>query len=286
MKTQYRGRLAPTPSGYLHVGHASTFWTVQERAKLHNGDLILRVEDLDQQRCKPEFVDAMFEDFKWLGLTWNEGPNKNGKNAPYSQSERLNFYLEAWQKLLQASVIYPSPHSRKDVESALVAPHAGDKEIIFPIELRPNQSVDKSIDEPGNCNWRFRVPDGKEILFNDKRLGEIKYDAGEDFGDFLVWRKDGYPSYELAVVVDDVKMEITEVVRGEDLLLSTARQLLIYNALGMNPPDFYHCPLIRDENGKRYAKREGALSLKTLREQGLSRDDVREKIFGVKLVLP
>jgi glutamyl/glutaminyl-tRNA synthetase len=267
----YRGRIAPTPSGPLHLGHAQTFWTAYERARAQGGTLVLRNEDLDPDRCKPDFARQMLDDLRWFGLTWQEGPDVGGPFAPYTQSERRGLYLESWRSLARVGAIYPSPHSRKDIAAALVAPHDGprgaDAEHIFPRELRPTEPL-TARDQPGEFNWRFRVPDGDVIEFVDGRYGRVAFTAGVDFGDFLVWRKDGYPSYELAVVHDDHAMQISDVVRGEDLLTSTARQLLLYRALGWTAPAFYHCPLVRDERGQRLAKRADAVSLAKLRAEG------------------
>lgn len=267
--TAYRGRLAPTPTGYFHQGHARTFGEAARRAHAAGGVLILRNEDLDRARCKPAYVQAMYEDFRWLGFQWQEGPDIGGPHASYTQSERNAWYVQVWERLRDAGCIYPSPHSRKDVHNALVAPHAGDDaEPVFPPELRPAAGTGRDSREPDGVNWRFRVPDGETITFDDGRRGRVAYTAGQDFGDFLVWRKDGFASYEMAVVADDHAMAITEVVRGEDLLLSTARQLLLYRALGWPPPAFHHCELVTDGDGKRLAKRDNALAIRTLREQG------------------
>jgi glutamyl/glutaminyl-tRNA synthetase len=269
----YRGRLAPTPTGFLHLGHARTFWTAFERARAHSGTLILRNEDLDPDRCRAEFAAAAIEDLRWLGIAWQEGPDIGGPHAPYTQSERIGYYREIWGRLHAAGAIYPSPHSRKDVQEALLAPH--DAEPIFPVHLRPPTDAGRDATAPGEVNWRFRVPDGETIVFTDLRLGRIERTAGRDFGDFLVWRKDGFPSYELAVTADDHAMEITEVVRGEDLLTSTARQLLLYRAHGWTPPAFYQCPLVADADGKRLAKRSEALALRSLRAAGRTAEEVR-----------
>ncbi len=218
----------------------------------------------------------MFEDLRWFGFRWDEGPDLGGPFVPYTQSERLELYHNAWRRVHATGLIYPSPHSRKDVQRALVAPHDDDdNEPIFPPALRPPPEEVCDAREPGGVNWRFRVPDGKAITFTDGRCGSVTRTAGMEFGDFLVWRKDGLPSYELAVVADDHAMQITEVVRGEDLLTSTARQLLLYEALGWPPPAFYHCELVRDEHGVRLAKRAAAVSLRTLREQGHTPDELR-----------
>ena len=264
----YRGRLAPTPTGYLHLGHGRTFWIAAERARMHGGELILRNEDLDRDRCRPEFVSAMLEDLWWWGMRWSEGPDRGGPFGPYAQSERSGWYFEVWRMLAETGAIYPSSHSRKDVAEALIAPHDDGREPPFPTHLRPPIGTGQGALEPGAVNWRFRVPDGRVIVFQDGVRGTVSYTAGVDFGDFLVWRKDGIPAYELAVVADDHAMCISEVVRGDDLLLSTARQLLLYEALGWAPPAFLHCPLMLDEHGKRLAKRTQAVALRTLREQG------------------
>ena len=236
-----------------------------------SGTLIYRDEDLDPDRCRAEFAAAAIDDLRWLGIVWQEGPDIGGPHAPYRQSERLDLYRRIWLQLQAAGAIYPSPHSRKDVQQALLAPHDADPtadsvaEPIFPPRLRPPLSAGSDAREPGEVNWRFRVPDGETIAFVDGRLGRIERVAGRDFGDFLVWRKDGWPSYELAVVTDDRAMAIGEVVRGADLLTSTARQLLLYRALGWPPPAFYHCPLVTDAAGRRLAKRTGAAALRAPR---------------------
>lgn len=263
----YRGRLAPTPTGLLHAGHARTFHTAWKRAREHAGKLVMRNEDLDPERCKAVYAEAMLEDLRWLGLDWDEGPDIGGEHAPYCQSQARSFYLAAWEKLRDAERIYPCTRSRKDIREAVTAPHA-DAEAIYPIEWRPEPGTGRDAVTPVGVNWRFRVPQGRAVRFVDDRCGEQCFVAGEDFGDFLLWRRDDVPAYELAVVVDDARMGITEVVRGEDLLLSTARQLLVYEALGLCPPTFYHCALVCDEAGKRLAKRYDALSLRALREQG------------------
>jgi glutamyl/glutaminyl-tRNA synthetase len=269
----YRGRIAPTPTGYLHLGHARTFWIAQQRCSDAGGALVLRNEDLDSQRCKPEYVKAMYEDLRWFGLEWDEGPDAAGPFAPYSQSERRDHYLDAWKKLLQAGLLYPCSCTRKDLEQAVTAPHEDD-EPIYPGTCS-DLPVDSSIDSPAGLNWRFRVPPGVAVAFRDRGQGEQIYEAGKDFGDFLVWRRDDMPSYQLAVVVDDSAMWITEVVRGADLLKSTARQILLYKAMGLRAPRFYHAPLMLDEGGQRLAKRHDALSLRKLREMGKTPEELR-----------
>jgi glutamyl/glutaminyl-tRNA synthetase len=346
--SSYRGRLAPSPTGYLHLGHARTFWIAWQRARAVHGKLIFRNEDLDYQRCKPEFIKAMYEDLHWLGLDWDEGPEIGGSFGPYSQSERRSFYLDAWRKLRDSELIYPCTCSRKDLERALSAPHeeptphtcgaqpppaasskensvppkkaddceaqpghleragfvpvgmemsspassmdfssqpraaavpsiATDDELPYPGTCREKIRTAKDYDSPAGVSWRFKVPDGETISFDDGYFGRQEFVAGRDFADFLLWRRDDIPAYQLAVVVDDAAMQITEVVRGADLLKSTARQLLLIRALGYPVPAYFHCPLLRDEKNVRLAKRHDALSLRTLREQGVKAEELRKR---------
>lgn len=258
----YVGRLAPSPTGYLHLGHARTFWIAAERARAAGGTLLLRNDDLDASRCRPEFVTAMQEDLHWLGLRW-EGPM-------ISQSERLPRYRAALARLHAAGLIFPCTRSRRDVLEAATAPHFDD-EPVYPKSFRPSPDAPlPPLGEKISVNWRFRVPDDEEIVFHDACFGEQRAVAGRDFGDFLVWRKDDVPSYQLACAVDDAEFGITEVVRGADLIKSTFRQLLLFRALGHLAPAFYHCPLMTDDRGERLAKRHDALSLRTLRDHGTS----------------
>ncbi len=268
----YRGRIAPSPTGYLHLGHARTFWMAQQRARERGGSLVLRHEDLDPARSKPEFVRAMIEDLKWFGLEWQEGPDVGGPFAPYNQSERFHLYRAALDQLRADGFIYPCTCSRKDIQQATQAPHAADDETIYPGTCRGN--LESEIPNV-RFSWRFHVPDGEAISFRDEKFGPESFTAGTDFGDFVVWRHDNVPSYQLAVVVDDAAMQITEVVRGEDLLVSTARQLLLYRALKLTAPGFFHCPLMTDDHGERLAKRHEALSLRSLRASGTRPEEVR-----------
>ncbi len=268
----YRGRIAPSPTGYLHLGHARTFWMAQERAQANRGALVLRNDDLDSTRYRMEFVAAMLEDLKWFGFKWQEGPDIGGPHGPYNQSERMNFYREALAKLKAGGFVYPCTCSRKDIRTAASAPHAEDDEVIYPGTCRENR---KSEIVNRKFAWRFRVLDRDRISFIDGKLGPQQFVAGKDFGDFVVWRHDDVPAYQLACVVDDAAMEITEVVRGADLLVSAARQLLLYRALQLAPPAFFHCALMTDEQGIRLAKRHDALSLKTLRERQSRPEDLR-----------
>jgi glutamyl-tRNA synthetase len=233
----------------------------------------LRNEDLDPQRCRAEFVEAMYEDLRWLGLRWTEGPDCGGPHAPYAQSERRPQYLRVWRELRDRGLIYPCTCSRKDVAQSALAPNDGDDEPIYNGKCRGRADGNR-YEEPAGVNWRFRIPDGEEISFVDLRQGAQSSVAGKDFGDFVVWRRDDVPAYQLAVVTDDAEMKITEVVRGADLLKSTARQILLFRAMDLTIPDYYHCDLLMDEMGKRLAKRHDALSIRQLREQGLSPAEV------------
>jgi len=277
-RSPYRGRLAPSPTGYLHLGHARTFWVASERARLAGGALVLRNDDLDADRYRLDFAEAMLADLRWFGFAWDEGPDLGGPHAPYSQSQRRPVYRAALERLHGAGLIYPCALSRRDVIEAAGAPHegGGDDEPVYPASLRPDPgALLPPLGDSILVNWRLRVPDGEVLEFNDGRLGLQRAVAGRDFGDFPVWRKDDCPSYQLACAVDDAQMGMTEVVRGEDLVRSTFRQLLVLRALGLQPPSYYHCELMVDDAGVRLAKRSDALSLRALRERGVTPESIR-----------
>ncbi len=277
MPTPYTGRLAPSPTGLLHLGHARTFFIAHQRARVANGILYLRDEDLDPQRSRPEFYAALREDLHWLGLTWD---------AELRQSDRLPLYRNALHQLLAAGLAYPCACSRRDLAQSTRAPHEDeDDEPLYNNRCRPVGPAANLVDarHPRGTNYRFRTPDDLHpILFTDLHAGPQSFTPAVDFGDFLIWRKPltsdpndiGLPSYQLACVVDDALTGITEVVRGRDLLKSTARQILLQRALGYLTPAYFHCDLLRDPNGVRLAKRHDALSLRTLRAQGLTPADI------------
>jgi len=217
----------------------------------------------------------MLQDLAWLGIRWDEGPDCGGPHAPYSQSNRREFYVAAWQQLWDSGLIYPCTCSRKDLAQAATAPDDGDDEPIYPGTCRSRKDA-VEFAKPAGVNWRFRVPDGEVVTFHDEQRGPQSFVAGTDFGDFVVWRRDDVPAYQLAVVADDAEMQISEVVRGMDLLKSTARQLLLYRGLGLTPPGFCHCDLVSDERGVRLAKRHDALSIRSLRESGWTAQQVIE----------
>ncbi len=265
----YRGRLAPSPTGLLHLGHARTFWLAAERARAAGGTLILRNDDLDAVRFRLDFVDAMLEDLRWCGFHWEE--------PMISQSTRRPRYRAALERLHAARLIFPCTHSRRDVLEAAGAPHEGgaDDEPVYPRQFRPPADAPlPALGESISVSWRFRVPDDEAIDFHDENLGPQRAVSGRDFGDFLVWRKDDTPSYQLATVVDDAELGVTEVVRGADLVKSTFRQLLLFRALDWPAPKFFHAPLMLDDHGVRLAKRHDALALRTLRVQGVKPEDL------------
>ena len=273
------------------MGHARTFWSAFERARNAAGSLVIRMEDLDPDRSRDDYAQAALEDLRWLGICWQEGPEEGGPCAPYAQSQRRAIYLAAWRKLLEGGYLFPCRCSRKDLEAALSAPHESvssgaieahnsgeqeplDDEPIYPGTCRNIEFDASNIEDPGNFNWRFRVPGGEVVDFVDENIGPQRFVAGRDFGDFVVWRRDGVPSYQLACVADDAAMRITEVVRGEDLLKSTARQILLYRALELDPPAWFHCRLVTESNGRRMAKRHDALSLRALRQRGFTPEQI------------
>ena len=257
-QTEYRGRLAPTPSGFLHLGHVRTFSTAWERARAVNGQLVFRMDDLDPSRCTKEYSKACLDDIKGMGLDWDEGPDKGGYFGPYEQSKRSRLYLDTFLKLYKLGCIYPCNKSRKDVRDAGIMGASG-KEYLYPESFRPKSYDVENEIFPGSSNWRFCTNWGDAIKFMDIKKAEQSFTIGKDLSDFFVWRKDGVAAYELATVVDDYFMKITEVVRGEDLLVSSARQCLLFDALGWARPSFYHCKLLLGEDGKKLSKTSRSL---------------------------
>ena len=256
------GRLAPSPTGLLHLGHARTFllafWSVRARG----GRVALRVEDLDGPRVRPGMIDAALRDMEWLGLDWD--------GEPLVQSGGLERLRAALRTLADRGIVYPCVCTRADVRSAASAPQQGDAELRYPGTCRERFA---SLDEAERraeraAGLRFRVPPG-EVAVRDGFAAEARFDVARDVGDFLVAKRDGTPAYQLAVVVDDAFQEVTEVLRGDDLLPSTARQLLLQRALGLPEPRTLHVPLVVDESGRRLAKRADDLSLAELRERGV-----------------
>jgi glutamyl-tRNA synthetase len=228
----------------------------------------MRVEDLDGPRVRPGLEARILDELRWLGLDWDEGPDVGGPLGPYRQSERSGRYTAALDRLRAAGLVYPCFCSRAEVAQASQAPHASDEGPRYPgtcRDLPAEERAARATRRPPA--WRFRVPEGP-VPFDDGVHGPCSFDVAATVGDFVVARADGVASYQLAVALDDAAMEITDVVRGDDLLASTSRQILLYRALGLPVPRFAHVPLVVGEDGERLAKRHGALSLAELRERG------------------
>ena len=225
------------------------------RTRERNGKILYRNDDLDKTRCRSEFAKAAIQDLKSLKINWDEGPDCGGKYGPYNQSERADKYTATFLKLANEGFVYPSEKSRKEIQAFGKKATVGN-EYLFPQELCPVQRQYIKSEVDLNTNWRFRTQWSEKVSFVDGRKGKQCFEIGKDFADFLVWRKDGFASYELATVVDDYLMNITEIVRGEDLLVSSARQCLLFDTLNFVRPDFYHCDLLVDMNGKKLSKSE------------------------------
>ena len=274
---QLCGRLAPSPTGALHLGNARSFLIAWLRVRSRGGRLILRNEDLDHPRHKPGADAAILEDLRWLGFDWDEGPDIGGPCAPYSQSERRPLYRAALDKLLARDLVYPCVCSRKDCEEGQSAPHIQDG-IHYSGRCRgrfASYAEAAATLPPGRLPaWRFKVPEGTVVEFTDLFAGRQRQDVSEQTGDFVLARDPDAAGYMLAVVVDDAAMGVTEVVRGDDLLPATGRQLLLYQALGLKPPAFLHVPMVVGPEGMRLAKRHGDTRIRACREAGVSPETV------------
>lgn len=258
-KTRRTTRLAPSPTGALHLGNARTFlinWVLARRAGWR---ILLRIEDLDTPRVKPGAVESTLSMLRWLGMDWDDGPEV--------QSADLEPYRAAMDVLARAGLAYPSEATRGQIEAAASAPQEGVHETPYPRVLRPTLAP-RPFDDTGS-NWRLATPEGV-VSFDDAFAGPQRRDPAATVGDFVIWTKRGQPAYQLAVVVDDHRRGVTDVVRGDDLLDSAARQLLLYRALGLRPePAYLHLPLVRGEDGRRLAKRHGDTRLETYRAAGV-----------------
>jgi glutamyl-tRNA synthetase len=262
-----RGRFAPSPTGELHLGNARTALLAWLHARAGGGAFVLRVEDLDAGRVRPGYMEAQLADLRWLGLDWDEGPDVGGRFAPYEQSRRQELYEAAIGELTERGLVYPCFCTRKEVAEAASAPHGPqDEGPVYPGTCSALSAGEVARRAQARTEaLRFRVPPG-EVGFTDLLQGEQRVRPEAETGDFVIRRRDGVAAYQLAVVVDDIAMEITDVVRGADLLSSTARQLLLYAALGKPPPRWIHVPLLLGPDGERLSKRNGAASLAELRE--------------------
>jgi glutamyl-tRNA synthetase len=267
-----RGRYAPSPTGPLHLGNARTALLAWLAARAAGDRFTMRVEDLDGPRVRPGLEARILDELRWLGLDWDEGPDVGGPHEPYRQSQRIERYARALQALRERGLAYPCFCSRAEIAAASQAPHgAADDGPRYPGTCRDlsGAELERRAARGKRPAWRFRVPAGP-VLFRDEVYGDAAVDVLAEVGDFVVMRADGVPAYQLAVVVDDAAMDVSTVVRGADLLPSTARQILLYRALSLAVPRFGHVPLVVGEDGERLAKRHGALSLGELRDRGAS----------------
>ncbi len=245
--------------------------------RTQQGHFVLRVEDLDRPRVRVGATQQMLDDLHWLGLDWDEGPDCSGPYAPYVQSERLDIYQHYLQQLQEADLVYPCYCSRAEVAHAASAPQQGtDDGLRYPGTCsRLTEAQRRAYDASGRRpSLRFRVDDERVIGFNDLVMGPITQHVQQAIGDFIICRSDGIFAYQFAVVVDDALMHIHQVVRGNDLLTSTARQILLYEALGFPVPTFGHVPLLVDEQGKRISKRTQGMGLDPLRDKGTTPEQV------------
>jgi glutamyl-tRNA synthetase len=255
--------LAPSPTGAQHVGNARTYLIAWLSARSQGGRVRLRIEDIDSPRIKAGAADEAMNDLRWLGLDWD--------GEPVVQTNRLPHYQAALEHLRRQELVYPCTCTRSDIAAAASAPHAEHEGPVYPGTCAHRSAADaESLTVP--FAWRFRVPDTP--AFTDRFLGEVRIDLKQTGGDFVVWKNTGTPAYQLAVVVDDAAMGVSEVIRGDDLVPSTPRQLLLYRALGFAPPSFAHVPLVVGPDGRRLAKRHGDTRLRTLRGDGMTAEEL------------
>ncbi len=259
------GRLAPSPTGAQHVGNARTYLIAWLSARAQGGRVLLRMEDIDSPRVKPGAAAQACEDLAWLGLDWDEGP--------IVQTQRLALYEQALEWFKARELVYPCTCTRSDIERAASAPHGELEGPIYPGTCAPRRAADATELGDRPYAWRFRAGDGP-WSFHDRYLGQIEQGRETLGGDFVVWKSAGTPAYQLAVVVDDAALQVTEVIRGDDLVPSTPRQLLLYEAQGWTPPAFAHVPLVVGPDGRRLAKRHGDTRLAALRSAGVQAEDL------------
>lgn len=262
------GRFAPSPSGRIHLGNILCCLLAWLSARQKGGRVILRIEDLDIARCPRRYGEQMCRDIQWLGLDWDEGPVIGGPCGPYEQSRRTALYQAALRRLEAQGLVYPCFCTRAELHAAS-APHREDGQVVYPGTCRglaAEQAAERARRTGRAPALRLRVPE-EEIIFTDGHMGEYREWLPADCGDFLLRRSDGMFAYQLAVVVDDAAMGVTEVVRGADLLASTPRQLLLYRLLGLEAPAFYHFPLLLGSDGQRLSKRNADAGLDTLGER-------------------
>ncbi len=260
-------RLAPSPTGALHLGNARTFLVNWALARQRGWEIVYRVEDLDGPRVKPGSIERVADDLRWLGIGWD-------REAPL-QSTDLRPCRDAMRRLASSGLAYPCALTRAEIAAAAAAPHAGDHESRFPADLRPELTAREFDDEA--TNWRFVAPD-RDVVVPDECAGERAHNVAADVGDFIVWTKRGQAAYQLAVTVDDHRQGVTHVVRGDDLIPSAARQMVLREALGIErEPVYFHLPLVLGPDGRRLAKRHGDTRVETFRAGGAS----AERVIGL-----
>ncbi len=269
-----RGRFAPTPSGQLHIGNARTALLAWLQMRQAGGRFVLRMEDIDKPRSRPELAAGILDDLRWLGIDWDEGPDVGGPFGPYVQSARTELYEEALHRLEQSGWLYPCYCSRAELAAIASAPHGlasegpvypGNCRRLSPAERREKEAVKTP-------SLRFAMPN-RPVSFHDLAAGPQNFPPGAG-GDFVVKRADGIIGYQLAVVVDDAAMQITDVLRGADLLDSTPRQILLFEALERNVPRFTHVPLLLGPDGRRLSKRHGSVTIAGIRAAGAAPERV------------
>jgi glutamyl-tRNA synthetase len=270
-----RGRYAPSPTGDLHMGNLRTALLAWLFARCSDGQFVLRIEDLDRPRVRLGASERMLQDLHWLGLDWEEGPDIGGPHAPYIQSERQEIYVSYLQHLQDKGLIYPCYCSRAEIARAASAPH-GDEGPRYPGTCRHLTQAQCRQYEANNRRpaLRFRVDDERTVSFTDLLIGPVEQQVQQAVGDFIVCRSDSIFAYQFAVVVDDALMHINQVVRGIDLLPSTARQILLFEALGFPVPTYAHAPLLVDERGERFSKRIQSAGLEPLRAVGATPEQI------------
>lgn len=260
------GRFAPSPTGRMHLGNVYAALKSWLSAKTRGGRWILRIEDLDPERSRPEYALQLEDDLRWLGLDWDEGGVEGiGEHGPYMQSLRGEHYEAALERLRATGLTYGCTCTRAEI-MATQAPHQSDGRVIYGGRCRPSALPCFAPMPLEPHSVRLHVPD-RDICFFDRNFGAQTFNLARDCGDFILRRKDGAWAYQLAVVVDDAMMGVTEVVRGEDLLLSSAQQIYLYELLGLEVPEFAHIPLKRNEHGERLAKRDRSMSMEQLRRE-------------------
>ncbi len=275
MNQKPRGRFAPSPSGRMHLGNAWTALLAWLDIRKLGGTMVLRMEDLDPDRSRAEYAEGLLEDLRWLGLDWDEGPDRPGDFAPYIQSERSPIYLAAFELLAKQGLLYPCFCSRAQLRSAASAPHAGEVEPIYSGRCATLSTSEQTEFTASKRQAAYRLRVGPvESAFVDLVFGTQVQVLQQSCGDFVIRRADGVYAYQLAVVVDDAAMGITRVLRGADLLASTPRQIYLWQLLGFQPPTFIHVPLLLGADGSRLSKRQGSLAIAALRQAGVRPEQV------------